>query len=308
MDTTAADAGEETTPTSPQESRENIDSLISTIAENTPEVGHVLSHLIRRVDTQEMEINGLKNEVYELEKRIRDQERYSSKDCLIFRNPPLQDTNDLGAQMARFIHQSTGLMITAQRFKACHLLGRCDDLRSPPFLIVKFLHFQDKETIWRARNHISNFTNPMNNAPITVFERLPSSDLEVKKYAERQGLATSTNNCAVKLQFKRENGTYFQEEVRTKSDVDRYASFKSAVRMETRDPQRQARDLPMRAPPQHHMRGQPVPADKRKPERTPTGKDLIGNVSTMSDDELKGMLSGMETADVIKLIRNEIFS
>jgi arsenate reductase-like glutaredoxin family protein len=69
---------------------DELAKLINTISETTPEVGHALSTLMNRIalqddrnELQDENIDGMRNDIHMLQKRVLEQERYSSKDCII---------------------------------------------------------------------------------------------------------------------------------------------------------------------------------------------------------------------------------
>ena len=55
---------------------------------------------------------------------------------------------------------------------------------------------------------MSQVKNPINGRPSFIKERLPKAQKEIKDYADEQGLITTTNNCDVKLFYKKDDGRF----------------------------------------------------------------------------------------------------
>jgi hypothetical protein len=212
--------------------------VIDTITETNPDVGHALSNLLDRLHlqnklivAQNQTISELQNGVHSLERRMLEQERYSSKDCIIIRNLPITSfESNVADAVAKFLKHALDLNISPQRFKACHFLGKLTDLNNPPMVIVKFIYFADKDVVWRTKMHLKTYLNFNNNKPVFLMERLPAADLEVKRHAESQGLITSTYNCAVSVLYKTDKGGVVSEQVLTKDDVERSARKSNVIK------------------------------------------------------------------------------
>ena len=115
-----------------------------------PEIKKILSSMYTMIEEKDKVIHPLQNRVTDLELRISEQERYSSKDCLIFNNAPITQDGDLWNQMASFINDFMGYKIQPGAFKACHVLGKGHGDK-PPAVIIKFLYFQDKNEVYLRR-------------------------------------------------------------------------------------------------------------------------------------------------------------
>ena len=187
-----------------------------------PEIKKILSNMYTMIEEKDKVIHSLQNRVTDLELRMSEQERYSSKDCLIFNNAPITQDGNLWNQMASFITDFMGYKIQPGAFKACHVLGRGHG-NKPPAVIIKFLYFHDKNEVYLRRPMLASKKNPLNYGPIFVSERLPKHDLEVKRYATEKGLITTTRNCQVRVFYKDENGARISFPVNNKSSVDSWA-------------------------------------------------------------------------------------
>ena len=144
------------------------------------------------------EIIELRNEVCSLEQQITLQERYSSKDSLIFENLPWDGTQSLPDFITSFLGEYLNFQTNPGNFKACHVLGR-GQLNYPPAVIVKFIYFHEKNEIYGRKKMLIGVKNWMNGKQIFIKERLPPKDKELQVYANEQNLVTRTQNCQVQL-------------------------------------------------------------------------------------------------------------
>ena len=93
-----------------------------------------VDNLEKRLDEKHATINRLKTELSEI-KRVNYQERYKSKDCLIFTSFPVPPTH-LTVAMCRAICYFFSYKITPESIKACHPLPT-KNLHNQP-VIMKF--------------------------------------------------------------------------------------------------------------------------------------------------------------------------
>ena len=139
----------------------------------------------------------------ELEMRVREQERYTSKDSIIIDNPPFDpnvDNDALLELIVFFIKKFLRYKLEPSKIEACHILpGRAKEKGLMASVIVKFLYFRDKNHIYANRRYLKGQKNEINQKNIYVRERLPAMDAYIKKLAEGKGLITSTNNCTVSI-------------------------------------------------------------------------------------------------------------
>ena len=68
-------------------------------------------------------IQQLQAKIGELEDRLLQQERYTSKDRLIFENLPMNHYDKLDIQVQNFLRQRLNYTVPLKNIKACHLLG-----------------------------------------------------------------------------------------------------------------------------------------------------------------------------------------
>lgn len=179
------------------------------------------AELLTLIHEKDQQILDLQNEVTNIELRVRQQERYSSKDCLIFTNPPIASPNDdIPSVMCSFLKQFLNWDTNPGNFKACHYLGKWRTDKHPPAVIIKFIYFSEKDAIYGRRTWLSKKMNPFNEKPIFIKERLAKYDLETKLHAESQGLITTTYNAQVKVFVKEGNGNLRSVPVNSVKDVE----------------------------------------------------------------------------------------
>ena len=86
----------------------------------------------------------------ELDQRLREQERYSSKDSIIINNPPYNPRDDekLISNPINFFRTFLNIELETASFKACHLLPGKQQLLYGlmPAVIVKFVYFAEKKS------------------------------------------------------------------------------------------------------------------------------------------------------------------
>ena len=120
----------------------NIEQALSEVKDSSTK--QLIEFLLSENNKKFQEIITLKNEICALEQRITLQERYSSKDCLIFENLPGNGKQFLPTFICRFWSKYMNFLKNPGNFEACHVLGRCQN-NTPPAIIVKFVCFYEKK-------------------------------------------------------------------------------------------------------------------------------------------------------------------
>lgn len=90
----------------------------------------------------------------ELDERLREQERYSSKDSIIINNPPYDPKDcELISNTVNFFKTFLNIELKGASFKACHLLPGKKQLPYGlmPSVIVKFVYFEEKNQVYSQR-------------------------------------------------------------------------------------------------------------------------------------------------------------
>ena len=90
-------------------------------------MGNLLNLSIEKDKT----IQQLQAEIGELEDRLLQQERYTSKDCLRFENLPMNHYDKLDIQVQYFLRH-LNYTVPLKNIKACHLLGSWKNSKYPP--------------------------------------------------------------------------------------------------------------------------------------------------------------------------------
>ena len=185
-----------------------------------PKIRRVLLQLYGNLLVKEEEIIVLQSRVTELETRVLENEKYMSKDCLIFENMPrTDDSMTLSQQGCEFLKICLNHNTNPANFKACHELGRGKGIY-PPAVIVKFIYFGDKNEIFLRKSWLARARNPKNGRPIFIKERLPNFQKELKEHAESMDIVTTTNNCNIKVFTKTTDGSFKSVTVNTKKAIN----------------------------------------------------------------------------------------
>lgn len=206
----------------------------------------IVSDLQRKqqvIDDQADEIRQLRNDVTDLEVRISEQERYSSKDCLIIENAQLNVSNceDLRVSLCQFFMRYLDYKVTPSCIKACHKLSK-GGRGYPPTVIAKFVYFDDKNEIYARRSLLGKTVNPTNKRPIFLKERLPKRDLEIYKQAINNKCIATTQNCQVKIFCQDNDGNKVSVPVKSLKALEEMVH--RAVKRKGRTAQ-EARDVPL---------------------------------------------------------------
>ena len=134
--------------------------------------------------------------------RLRAQERYTGKDCVIICNP-LFDSMVNGICLKIFLRED--------RIKACHILPGTGSKVCLDSVICKFVYFDEKGRVFVAKRKLKKLKNQLNNLNIYINERLPKHEAQINNEAKKMGMITSTKNCAVSVMVRNsQNETSFQ--------------------------------------------------------------------------------------------------
>ena len=87
-------------------------------------IRNILTYFHEKLIEKDDQIVSLTNQVTELESRVIQLERYSSKVTIIINNPPLQPGNaNITDQILFFFNKCLNYSMTPDAIKACHPLG-----------------------------------------------------------------------------------------------------------------------------------------------------------------------------------------
>ena len=170
----------------------------------------ILAQLLTEITKRDGIITNLENRVAQLEDRMNECEKYSSKDTIIFENLPLKKDGkaNLADQVCEFLYSHLSYKSQSSNFKACHYLAPWKHDKYPPPVIVKFIYFGEKMEIFGRKSWLAGIRNPINGKPIVLKERLPAHQKAIKEKAESEGLITTTYNCNVKVFTKTNEGHF----------------------------------------------------------------------------------------------------
>ena len=136
-----------------------------------------ITSLEQTVKCQEDTIRILNKNVDELQNRMWAHEKYSSKDCLIFKNFPINPfRKKLYNDVCKAIYHYFNYQITPDRIKACHPLKPFKNGITP--IIVKFIYFDDKYFIFSRRKLLSDKLN--GGKELVIHEWLPPPPKDAK--------------------------------------------------------------------------------------------------------------------------------
>ena len=184
-------------------------------------VKDILHKFLSKLITKDEIILQLQNRVTEVESRVLETEKYSSKDCLIIENMPEVDGNlPLATKVCAFFDLYLNWKSDETNFKACHYLSSPKIGRKPPAIIVKFVYFGEKQEVCGRKSWLAQKKNAKNGLPIFIKERLPKLQNELKTYAEQESLITTTQKCNVKVFQTNAEGQFRSVVVNSKKAID----------------------------------------------------------------------------------------
>ena len=165
------------------------------------EIKPILAQLLTEITKRNGILTNLENRVAQLEDRMNECEKYSSKDTIIFENLPLKKDGkaNLADQVCELLYSHLSYKSQSSNFKACHHLAPWKHDKYPPPVIVKFIYFGEKMEIFGRKSWLDGIRNPINGKPKVLKERLPAHQKAIKEKAESEGLITTTYNCNVKV-------------------------------------------------------------------------------------------------------------
>ena len=177
-----------------------------------------ITSLEQTVKCQEHTILILNKNADELQNRMSAQEKYSSKDCLIFKNFPINPfSKNLYNDVCKAIYHYFNYQVTPDRIKACHSWKHFKNGITP--IIVKFIYFDDKDFIFSRRKKLSDKIN--GGKKLVIHEKPPPpKDAEIMNKCNEIGLISTTWNCKVKVFRKNLNGNYYSCAVNSIKAVD----------------------------------------------------------------------------------------
>ena len=116
------------------------------LTKKVDELSKVLSGLIDTNKKQEQKVIDLEKKQVEINNRLRAQERYTSKDCVIICNPPFdsRDNRNVLRNKLKFFENFLNIKLDEKRIKARHKLPGTADNGCPESVICKFVTLTKK--------------------------------------------------------------------------------------------------------------------------------------------------------------------
>ena len=202
------------------------------LTKKVDELSKVVSGLIDTNKKQEQKIIYLEKKQVEINDRLRAQEGYTSKDCVIICNPPFdsRDSRNVLRNTLKFFENFLSIKLDENRIKACHILPGTAANGCPESVICKFVYFDEKDRVFGAKRKLKKIKSPLNNHNIYINERLPKYEAEINSEAKKMGMITSTKNCTVSVMVKNlQNETSF----RAVNNVDELNKIQNPVLRES---------------------------------------------------------------------------
>ena len=115
-------------------------------------------------------------------------------------NPPFdaRAVDDITDAIIDFFRTSLKVNISRGGIKACHMyMGNYG--KNMPTIICKFVYFDNKHAVYKARRNLKYQKNILNKRNIYITERLPEQEAIIKKAANDMDLITTTHNCIVSV-------------------------------------------------------------------------------------------------------------
>ena len=109
-----------------------------------PTVIEILKEFQNEIIQKDQQIQSLRDDINYLSEKTNEQERFSSKNCLIISNLPLV-TGISCAGVILFLKDYLGVIVNEWDLQAYHPLSKFYKELKPPVVIVRFLHFKVKD-------------------------------------------------------------------------------------------------------------------------------------------------------------------
>ena len=120
---------------------ENLQTVISKIDDEN--FRNLFKLMFQKLTEKNQETIHPPSRVEDLEKRVQEQDRYSSKDSLIFYKVAIVKNVGLEEGMCPFLFDYLNIRAYTEDFKACHPLGKPKGIYPAP-IRIKFVYFKMK--------------------------------------------------------------------------------------------------------------------------------------------------------------------
>ena len=202
------------------------------LTKKVDELSKVLCGLIDKNKKQEQKLIDLERKQDEINDRLRAQERYTNKGCVIICNTPFdsRDSRNLLRNTLKFFEILLNIQLDENRIKACHILPGTAANGCPELVICKFVYFDEKDRVFGAKRKLKKVKSPLNNLKMYINEVLSKFEAEMNSEAKKMGMITLTKNCTVSVMVKNlQNKTSF----RAVNHVDQLNNIQNPVLRES---------------------------------------------------------------------------
>ena len=134
-----------------------------------------------------------------------------SKDSLIITNPPITQHENQRAETLTFVRDKLLVRIDQKSLKACDLLKRLQNESAQPAMILQFVHFRAKDTVYSLSRILSTYRHTPNGKPVFIQHRLLYHDVEIKKAADNINTINTTHKCQVKVLVNQRDWRVFKQ-------------------------------------------------------------------------------------------------
>lgn len=196
-----------------------------------PNLTIILTYLLEENETLKEKVEELTSDVQKLRIKTNELERYQSKDCIIISNLPIGYRNSYVGDVMLFLEQILKVKVSSNEIKACHPLSTFQNYSNPPAVIVKFVSFETKNSIYQRKKLLKNFRNPRNGKLVYINERLSKQDTLLKLEAEKRNMLVSTWNSAPFVKIPDEMG--YSKDIRLDTEKDINDLEATAVKKKT---------------------------------------------------------------------------
>ena len=165
------------------ELKSSIESL------NNSEIKPILAQLLTEITKRGGSFSNLENRVAQLEDRMNECEKYSSKDTIIFENLPIKRMVRpiWPIRYAIFcipIYHINRTAVTSRHAT----IYRPGNMTNTLPLIVKFIYLGEQMELFGRKSWLAGKRNPIIGKPIVLKKRLPARQKANKEKAESEGL------------------------------------------------------------------------------------------------------------------------
>ena len=162
-----------------------------------------------KLELDEKRFANFENLMRDINERLREQERYSSKDSVTMKNPPFdtRDSTNLFVNIQKIFKEFLNIDVYESELQAYHILPSRSELPDnlmPP-VIIKFIKFAQKDLVYKQRklraDPKNNFypKNHLNGKFVYINKRLSPIETLIKRLCEEMGYITPSYKCNISV-------------------------------------------------------------------------------------------------------------